>query len=129
VSVVKIERNIPIGNDVMDNYLVDTTNTLTVMGSNISIDSHSSPKFDILKPLRNWLEHLNVSSPQLAHKLCKTIPAQCPFERNVQLFGRVLFHIPPMCKLNPLYEEIVFLRFRAMSYLADECGEDISKYC
>jgi hypothetical protein len=38
-------------------------------------------------------------------------------------------NIPPMCKLNPLYEEVVGLRFRALCYLADDCGEDISQYC
>jgi hypothetical protein len=66
---------------------------------------------------------------KLAHRLCQLIPAQCPFERDVKLFGRTLFHIPPMCKLNPLYEEVVALRFRALCYLADECGEDITAYC
>ncbi|MFB8787273.1 MAG: Mo-dependent nitrogenase C-terminal domain-containing protein [Potamolinea sp.] len=85
--------------------------------------------FDALKPLRQWLESLEVNNPKLAHRLCKLIPAQCPFERDVKLFGRTLFHIPPMCKLNPLYEEVVMLRFRALCYLADECGEDISAYC
>jgi Mo-dependent nitrogenase C-terminus len=113
----------------MNNHHVDTTNILTVMGSNLSIDSHYLSKFDIFKPLRYWLENFNVANPQLAHKLCQSIPAQCPFEREIKLFGRKLFHIPPMCKLNPLYEEVVFLRFRAMCYLADECGEDISMYC
>ncbi|MFO5437948.1 MAG: Mo-dependent nitrogenase C-terminal domain-containing protein, partial [Dolichospermum sp.] len=70
-----------------------------------------------------------VSDRQLAHRLCKLIPAQCPFERDIKLFGKTLFHIPPLCKLNPLYEELVGLRFRAMCYLADTCGEDISQYC
>ncbi|MFY8175362.1 Mo-dependent nitrogenase C-terminal domain-containing protein, partial [Planktothrix agardhii] len=27
------------------------------------------------------------------------------------------------------YEELVYLRFQALCYLADECGEDISAYC
>jgi hypothetical protein len=85
--------------------------------------------FDVLQPLRQWLDKLEVRDRQLAHRLCKMIPAQCPFERDVKLFGRTLFHIPPMCKLNPLYEEVVALRFRALCYLADECGEDISAYC
>nr|WP_317110593.1 Mo-dependent nitrogenase C-terminal domain-containing protein [Chroococcidiopsis sp. SAG 2025] len=34
-----------------------------------------------------------------------------------------------MCKLNPLYEQVVALRFKALTYLADECGEDVSLYC
>nr|WP_309742455.1 MULTISPECIES: Mo-dependent nitrogenase C-terminal domain-containing protein [unclassified Chamaesiphon] len=128
----------------MNSYLLDTINTSHIMGSNLStlarllatrimpqatIDSLQLPKFDPLKPLRNWLDNLKISNPRLAHKLCKLIPSQCPFERDLNLFGRTLLHIPPMCKLNPLYEEVVMLRFKAMCYLADECGEDISEYC
>jgi Mo-dependent nitrogenase C-terminus len=84
---------------------------------------------DILQPLRQWVDNVKVSDRHLAHRLCKSIPSQCPFERDVKFFGKKLFHIPPMCKLNPLYDEVVGLRFRAMCYLADECGEDISQYC
>jgi hypothetical protein len=84
---------------------------------------------DLLQPLRQWLDNVEVRNPKLAHRLCQLIPAQCPFERDVKVFGRTLFHIPPMCKLNPLYEEVVALRFRALCYLADECGEDIAAYC
>ncbi|MEA5605118.1 Mo-dependent nitrogenase C-terminal domain-containing protein [Nostoc sp. UHCC 0252] len=91
--------------------------------------SISKPYWDILQPLRQRVENIQVRDRQLAHRLCKMIPSQCPFERDVKVFGKTLFHIPPMCKLNPLYEEVVGLRFRAMCYLADECGEDISQYC
>jgi hypothetical protein len=87
------------------------------------------PYWDILQPLRQRVENIQVRDRQLAHRLCKLIPSQCPFERDVKLFGKILFHIPPMCKLNPLYDEVVGLRFRALCYLADECGEDISQYC
>ncbi|MBE9009490.1 Mo-dependent nitrogenase C-terminal domain-containing protein [Pseudanabaenaceae cyanobacterium LEGE 13415] len=86
-------------------------------------------KFAPLAPLRRKLDTIQVRDAKLAHFLAEHIPAQCPFERDVKLFGRTLFHIPPMCKLNPLYEEVVALRFRALCYLADECGEDISQYC
>ena len=111
----------------MNSYLLDINALSTIMDSKfIDLDS---PKFDIFKPLRNWLENLDISNPKLAHKLCQSIPSQCPFERDIKLFGYTLFHIPPMCKLNPLYEEVATLRFRAMCYLADECGEDISQYC
>ncbi len=84
---------------------------------------------DFLKPLRNWIDNVQIRDRYFAHKLCKSIPAQCPFERDVKLFGKTLFHIPPMCKLNPFYDEVVGLRFRALCYLADDCGEDISQYC
>jgi hypothetical protein len=87
------------------------------------------PGFDWAAPIRNWLDGVQVQTPALAHRLCQLIPAQCPFERTVTLFGQTLFHIPPLCKLNPVYEEVVALRFRALCYLADDCGEDISQYC
>ena len=85
--------------------------------------------FAPLQPLREWLNGIQLNQPETARFLCKLIPAQCPFERDIKLLGKVLFHIPPMCKLNPLYEELVGLRFRALCYLADECGEDITVYC
>ena len=86
-------------------------------------------KINLLSPLRQWLNNINVSDRTLAHRLCKLIPTQCPFERKIQLFGHTIVSIPPLCKLNPLYEEVVALRFRAICYLADECGEDVSSYC
>ena len=48
--------------------------------------------------------------------------------RNIQLFKWRL-HIPPLCHLNPFYNEFVMLRFRALSYLSDVCGEDVTRYC
>ena len=84
---------------------------------------------DLLQPIRHWMESREINNRKLAHLLCKIIPAQCPFERDIKLFGRKLFHIPPMCKLNPLYEQVVGLRFKALCYLADECGEDVTAYC
>ncbi len=84
---------------------------------------------DALKPLRNWLNKKEIHDPQVAHRVCRLIPSQCPFARDIKLFGRVIVSIPPLCKLNPLYEELMTLRFRALCYLADEWGEDISQYC
>ena len=81
-----------------------------------------------LKPVRQWLDGLIVDDPRLARFVCKLVPSQCPFERDVTLFGRKTVHIPPMCKINPLYEQLVGLRFRAMTYLSDDLGEDITPY-
>jgi hypothetical protein len=89
----------------------------------------AQPEFDFFSPIRRWLDKVEVQNPDLAHRICQLIPAQCPFERDVKVFGRTLFHIPPMCKLNPVYDQVVALRFRALCYLADVCGEDISAYC
>jgi hypothetical protein len=79
--------------------------------------------------LRKWLDNIEISDRNLAHKLCKLIPSQCPFEREIKLLGHTIVSIPPLCKLNPFYEEVVALRFRAICYLADKCGEDVSSYC
>lgn len=76
----------------------------------------------------NWLDTIEVRDPKLAHFFCKLIPARCPFERNIKIFGHQL-HIPPMCKLNPFYEQIVSIRFKCLCFLADCCGEDITIYC
>lgn len=83
---------------------------------------------DLLYPVKDWLDDLDVKDPRLARFICKVIPPQCPFERDINLFGRTIAHIPPLCKLNPLYEQFTTLRFRSLSYLADECDEDISEY-
>ncbi|WP_310427979.1 Mo-dependent nitrogenase C-terminal domain-containing protein [Chamaesiphon sp. VAR_48_metabat_135_sub] len=89
----------------------------------------NTQKLDVLLPVREWLDGLELQDPRLARLLCKFIPSQCPFERDITLFGHKIVHIPPLCKLNPLYDQTVGLRFRALSYLADECGEDVSPYC
>jgi tellurite resistance protein len=91
--------------------------------------SHSGHHLDVLSPVKHWLDELEIHDSKVAHAVCKLIPPQCPFERDLTIFGRKIVHIPPMCKLNPLYEQFVGLRFRALCYLADECHEDISKYC
>ncbi len=83
---------------------------------------------DILNPVKQWLDGMEVKDPRVARFICKIIPSQCPFERDITLFGRKIVHIPPMCKLNPLYEQLVGLRFRSLSYLADDCQEDVSPY-
>ncbi|SMH47155.1 Tellurite resistance protein [Picosynechococcus sp. OG1] len=83
---------------------------------------------DALKPIRNWLDGMDIDDPRVARFICKMVPPQCPFERDIKLFGKKIVHIPPMCKLNPLYEQLVGLRFRSLSYLADDCDEDISEF-
>lgn len=85
-------------------------------------------RIDFFAPLRSWLNHIDFHRVRFARLVCKLVPPSCPFERDVTLFGRLLFHIPALCKLNPLYEELIGLRFRAMTFLADVCGEDITPY-
>lgn len=97
-------------------------------------DEASHPLIDwqfssLLQPLRQWLNNIKIDNPQFAHLICHLIPSKCPFARQIKVFGHTLITIPPLCKLNPLYDELMTLRFRAICYLADECGEDISQYC
>lgn len=75
------------------------------------------------------LDGITITDPQTAHLICRLIPAQCPFERDVKIKGHLLFHIPAMCKLNPLFDQLIDLRFRALTFLADHCGEDVTRYC
>ncbi|MGD1896696.1 MAG: Mo-dependent nitrogenase C-terminal domain-containing protein [Phormidesmis sp.] len=86
--------------------------------------SNSKRNLDILKPLRNWIEGISVENEKTAHRIVSLIPADCPFERDIKVFRRTIAHIPPMCKINPLYEQLTMLRFKAMCYLVDECGVD-----
>lgn len=95
--------------------------------SNFQIEH--TPPAHLLQPVRKWLDGLDIKDSKIARFLCKIIPAQCPFERDVLLFGRKVAHIPAMCQINPLYDQLVGLRFRSLTFLADECGEDISEFC
>jgi Tellurite resistance protein len=83
---------------------------------------------DLLNPIKEWLDHLEIKDDRLAKFICKVIPAQCPFERDVMLFGRKIAHIPAMCKINPLFDQLMGLRFRSLNYLASK-GVDVTSYC
>lgn len=106
---------------------VETSSVTQINATPLSPPSDSSA-VDILKPMREWLDGMDIKDPRVAKFVCKMVPSQCPFERDIKLFGRKIVHIPPMCKLNPLYEQLVGLRFRSLCYLADDCGEDVSPY-
>jgi Mo-dependent nitrogenase C-terminus len=90
----------------------------------------TSPNFfaSLLQPIAQKLDAIEIQNAEAAHFFCRLIPSQCPFERDLRCFGWTV-HIPPMCKLNPFYEQLVTLRFKALCYLADVCGEDIAAYC
>ncbi|XLQ11051.1 MAG: nitrogenase [cyanobacterium endosymbiont of Epithemia adnata isolate EadnSB Bon19] len=97
-------------------------------GAAMSLSSPPYPHPDLLHPLKEWLDGMEIHDPRLARFICKMVPSQCPFERDIKLFGHKIVHIPALCKLNPLYEQLVGLRFRALCYLSDNCKEDISEY-
>ncbi|MGM0455081.1 MAG: Mo-dependent nitrogenase C-terminal domain-containing protein [Cyanobacteriota bacterium] len=90
-----------------------------------NFNNHQNLRF---QAIRTWLNDFQIQTPKTARFICQFIPAQCPFARDISLLGRQILHIPPLCKLNPFYEEVLGMRFRALCYLADECGEDVSQF-
>ena len=84
-------------------------------------------RLNLLAPIRRWIDQTQVTNCRVAHFICRVIPSHCPFERDITLFGYTV-HIPALCRLNPVYEEIVGLRLRALNYLIDTCDEDIASY-
>lgn len=93
------------------------------------IENNKYQSLSLLKSLQQRIEAFEIDEEQLARRIVKLIPASCPFAREVRVFERVILRIPALCKLNPLYESLMALRFRALCFLADQCGEDITSYC
>jgi len=81
--------------------------------------------FQLLRLVQNGIDRIEIRDRDMALLIYRMIPSQCPFARDVKLFGRLLFRIPPLCKLNPVYDQLMALRFRAMCYLVDQCGMDL----
>ncbi len=118
-----------MSNLVMSNLVESAPQaTYVLMNSRLLLFKGLSPLSSIRQWLSQRINRLEIRNAVMARLICRTIPTQCPFERDICLFGRFTVQIPPMCKLNPLYEEVVGLRFRALCYLADDCNEDVSCY-
>lgn len=79
-------------------------------------------KSDGLKWPRRWLNSIEIRGSRQARWICRLIPASCPFERDIRLGSRTV-HIPALCRINPLYEEIIALRLRAAAYLAEAAAQ------
>ncbi|CAN5304984.1 hypothetical protein BH10CYA1_BH10CYA1_53690 [soil metagenome] len=73
----------------------------------------------LLNVLRNAIDHIDVHTMRTARLIVRLIPGQCPFERDIVIMHHKIAHIPPMCKINPVYDQLAYLRFRALSFLAD----------
>ena len=86
-------------------------------------------KINLLGLARNQLETIEINRPEVAKLICTLIPARCPFEREIKWCDRTLIRIPPLCKLNPFYEQLVSLRFKSLLLLEKQGHEDIMRYC
>ncbi len=51
--------------------------------------SAEHPHPDLLHPLKDWLDGVEMHDPRLARFICKMVPPQCPFERDIVLFGHM----------------------------------------
>ncbi|NJK71325.1 MAG: nitrogenase [Thermales bacterium] len=75
-----------------------------------------NPIVFLFTPVNYVLENFPIRSVWWARLICKLIPSHCPFEREVKLMGKQL-HIPPLCKLNPVYNGLVTLKFHSLELL------------
>lgn len=78
--------------------------------------------------IKNKLESWEIKEKEVAQKIVALIPSQCPFAKDIYWCDRKVFTIPPLCKINPFYEDLMMLRFKALCFLS-EIGEDITPYC
>ncbi len=61
-----------------------------------------------------------------AQLTCILVPFQCPFDRTFDLvFCKI--SIPPLCKINPLYDGVIALKVSALKFL-EERNIDTAKY-
>lgn len=72
----------------------------------------------MLNYIKRLLEAIEVTNEEQATLLCSLIPSACPFARTIRL-GTFKLVIPPLCKVNPLYEDLMMLRFKAQCYLVE----------
>jgi hypothetical protein len=107
-----------VGQEIIDELLRAPAGRVGIIEVRCDTDLHP----DLLDGVRRWLDGIEPSDPVVARFLVRLIPAQCPFERDVKLFGWKVVHIPPMCKINPLYDQLVALRFRCLCRL-EESGD------
>ncbi len=78
--------------------------------------------------IKNKLESWEIKEKKVAQKIVIFIPSQCPFARDIYWGDRKILTIPPLCKINPFYEDLMMLRFKALCFLS-EIGDDITPYC
>ena len=91
---------------------------IELINSLVPCSSREPQPWKPLDPLKQWLDDLDPRDERISSFIVQLIPSQCPFERDIILFGRKLVHVPAMCKINPLYEQLVALRFRCLGHLS-----------
>ncbi len=77
-----------------------------------------NPLRPLINAIKTGLDSIQIRTARQATWICQLIPSHCPFERNIRLGDRTI-HIPALCQINPVYEQLVALRLRAATYLAE----------
>ena len=68
-------------------------------------------------PLKQWLDSLDLGDEMIFSFVVQLFPSQCPFERDfIFLVACWSLSFPPMCKIHPLFEQLVALRFRCICH-------------
>lgn len=88
-----------------------------LISSLVSCPDYEARPWRLLDSIKQWLDAFDPSDERISSLIVQLIPSQCPFERDIVLFGRRLVHIPPICKVNPLFDQLVALRFRCLNHL------------
>ncbi len=91
-----------------------------LIGSLIPCSHRSAQRWTPLDSVKEWLDAFDPCDERIASFIVQLIPPQCPFERDILLFGLKLVHIPALCKVNPLFDQLVALRFRCLGHLTLE---------
>ncbi|MDP3508560.1 MAG: Mo-dependent nitrogenase C-terminal domain-containing protein [Candidatus Melainabacteria bacterium] len=76
--------------------------TLIIISAIAKVEELISPNLLIAE--KNWLIDYRFIKGSWFCKLCCQIPTQCP---------AVKIGLPPMCKLNPLYDQIMIMQLKA----------------
>lgn len=72
-----------------------------------------------LHAMQRYLDSIEIHNSQTATWICTLIPACCPFQRTLRI-GQYQIAVPPLCQLNPFYTQLINLRLRALTYLAQQ---------
>ncbi|MDZ4871448.1 MAG: hypothetical protein CLLPBCKN_000836 [Chroococcidiopsis cubana SAG 39.79] len=58
-------------------------------------------KCNLLRSPCQWLDSIEIHNSNLARLLCMTIPARCPFEREIKLCDRIYFPNSASMQIEP----------------------------
>lgn len=74
-----------------------------------------------LERQRKWLRNYRFRKENgWFARLCRSIPTQCPAQK---------LGLPPICKLNPLFEEMLYMQLKASDVAHQQTWIDMANAC